>query len=130
MSRILLIDDDPGVRDSMERTLRGAGYSVLSAASGEEGVEMAKGGAYDVILSDMRMPGISGLDILRRLREIRVDAAFLKGKDSALGNDDEAPQPREASFFSAARTRAAPMPCRRAPAATTSMLIRPTGRGR
>ena len=63
MSRILLIDDDPGVRDSMERTLRAAGYGVQSAASGEEGFELARGGAFDVILSDMRMSGISGLDI-------------------------------------------------------------------
>ena len=77
MSRILLIDDDPGVRDSMERTLRGAGYGVQSAPTGEEGFEMAKGGAFDVILSDMRMPGISGLDILRQLREIRIDSAFI-----------------------------------------------------
>ena len=77
MSRILLIDDDPGVRDSMERTLRGAGYGVQSAPTGEEGFAMAKGGAYDVILSDMRMPGISGLDILRQLRELRVDSAFI-----------------------------------------------------
>jgi two-component system response regulator HydG len=77
MSRILLIDDDPGVRDSMERMLRGAGYAVRSAASGEEGFELARAGGFDVILSDMRMPGISGLDILRKLREIRVDAAFI-----------------------------------------------------
>jgi len=77
MSRILLIDDDPGVRDSMERTLRGAGYGVQSAPTGEEGFEMAKGGAFDVILSDMRMPGISGLDILRQLRDLRVDSAFI-----------------------------------------------------
>ena len=77
MSRILLIDDDPGVRDSMERTLRGAGYAVRSAPTGEEGLEMAKGGAFDVILSDMRMPGISGLDILRQLRDLRVDSAFI-----------------------------------------------------
>jgi DNA-binding NtrC family response regulator len=77
MSRILLIDDDPAVRDSMERTLRNAGYAVQSAASGEEGYELAREGAFDVILSDMRMPGISGLDILRKLREVRVDAAFI-----------------------------------------------------
>jgi DNA-binding NtrC family response regulator len=77
MSRILLIDDDPGVRDSMERTLRAAGYAVQSASSGEDGFEMARGGAYDVILSDMRMPGISGLDILRQLRDLRVDSAFI-----------------------------------------------------
>ena len=77
MSRILLIDDDPSVRDSMERTLRTAGYAVQSAANGEDGFELARDGSFDVILSDMRMPGISGLDILRRLREIKVDAAFI-----------------------------------------------------
>src|SRR5690242_15703279 len=77
MSRILLIDDDPGVRETMERTLSTAGYAVQSAASGEEGYELARGGAFDVILSDMRMPGMSGLDILRRLRDVRVDAAFI-----------------------------------------------------
>jgi two-component system response regulator HydG len=77
MSRILLIDDDPSVRDSMERTLRTAGYAVQSAANGEDGFELARGGWFDVILSDMRMPGISGLDILRKLREIKVDAAFI-----------------------------------------------------
>jgi two-component system response regulator HydG len=77
MSRILLIDDDPGVRDSMERTLRAAGYGVQSAASGEEGFELARGGVFDVILSDMRMPGISGLDILRQLRDLRIDSAFI-----------------------------------------------------
>jgi DNA-binding NtrC family response regulator len=77
MSRILLIDDDPGVRQSTERTLRAAGYTVQTAANGEEGYDLARGGAFDVILSDMRMPGMSGLDVLRRLREQRVDAAFI-----------------------------------------------------
>jgi two-component system response regulator HydG len=77
MSRILLIDDDSGVRETVERTLRGAGYAVQSAASGEEGFELARGGAFDVILSDMRMPGMSGLDILRKLRDSRVDSAFI-----------------------------------------------------
>ena len=77
MSRILLIDDDPGVRDSMERTLRAAGYAVHSAANGDEGFELARRGAYDVILSDIRMPGISGIEILRKLRDSRVDSAFI-----------------------------------------------------
>jgi two-component system response regulator HydG len=61
----------------MERTLRAAGYAVQSAGNGEEGLQMARGGAFDVILSDMRMPGISGLDILRKLRDSRVDSAFI-----------------------------------------------------
>lgn len=77
MSRILVIDDDPGVRESMERMLRMAGYTVRSAPTGEEGFDLARGGVFDVILSDMRMPGMSGLDVLRKLRNVRVDAAFI-----------------------------------------------------
>ncbi len=77
MSRILVIDDDQGVRDSMTRMLRGAGYSVETAETGEQGLTLAQGNAFDVILSDMRMPGISGLDVLRKLRNQRIDAAFI-----------------------------------------------------
>jgi DNA-binding NtrC family response regulator len=77
VSRILVIDDDQAVRDSMARMLRGAGYSVETAETGEDGVSAARGNVYDVILSDMRMPGISGLEVLKRLREHRVDSAFI-----------------------------------------------------
>src|SRR5829696_4856604 len=75
--RILVIDDDQGVRDSMARMLRGAGFNVEIATTGEEGVAAAKGNAFDVILSDMRMPGISGIEVLQKLREQRVDCAFI-----------------------------------------------------
>ncbi len=77
MSRILVIDDDHGVRESMQRMLGAAGYTVRTAETGEEGLSLARGGAFDVILSDMRMTGISGLEVLRRLREQRVDSAFI-----------------------------------------------------
>src|SRR5258707_12556052 len=77
MPRILVIDDDDGVRDSMARMLRGAGFNVETATTGEEGVAAAKGNVFDVILSDMRMPGISGIDVLQKLRELRVDSAFI-----------------------------------------------------
>ena len=61
----------------MERMLHGAGYTVQTAGTGEEGLELARGNAYDVILSDMRMSGISGIDVLRRLRDQHVDSAFI-----------------------------------------------------
>ncbi len=77
MPRILIIDDDTAVRDSTERTLRAAGYAVETAAEGQRGFGLAAAGGFDVILSDMRMPGLSGLDLLRKLREHRVDAAFI-----------------------------------------------------
>jgi DNA-binding NtrC family response regulator len=65
------------VRESTSRTLSHAGYTVRTAETGEEAIEMARDGAFDVILSDMRMPGISGIEVLRKLRELRVDAAFI-----------------------------------------------------
>jgi two-component system response regulator HydG len=61
----------------MGRMLRAAGYTVQTASNGEEGFELARGDAFDVILSDMRMPGLSGLDILKKLRDVRVDASFI-----------------------------------------------------
>jgi DNA-binding NtrC family response regulator len=50
---------------------------VRVAETGEEGFELARDGAFDVVLSDMRMPGLSGLDVLRQLRDVRVDASFI-----------------------------------------------------
>lgn len=61
----------------MARMLRSAGYTVDTAATGEEGVAAARVSSFDVILSDMRMPGISGLEVLQRLRDQRVDSAFI-----------------------------------------------------
>jgi DNA-binding NtrC family response regulator len=75
--RILIIDDDDAVRESLGRMLQTAGHTVETAVNGEEGLAAARGNAYDVILSDMRMPGISGTDVLQRLREQRVDSAFI-----------------------------------------------------
>jgi two-component system, NtrC family, response regulator HydG len=72
-----VVDDDDAVRESTERILRAAGYMVESAPGGEEGFSLARQGAFDVILSDMRMPGLSGLDLLHRLRASRVDSAFI-----------------------------------------------------
>jgi DNA-binding NtrC family response regulator len=77
MARILLIDDDPGVRETTGRMLRAAGYTVQTVGTGEEGFELAKDDGFDVILCDMRMPGLSGIDVLRKLRAVRVDASFI-----------------------------------------------------
>jgi two-component system response regulator HydG len=77
MSRVLVIDDDSGVRESMERMLRAAGYTVQAVATGQEGFDLARRESFDVILSDMRMPDLSGLEVLRRLRDVKVDASFI-----------------------------------------------------
>src|SRR5258706_3073478 len=77
MSRLLVIDDDTDMLEGIGHMLRSAGYTVYPAPSCDEGFTMAPDGAFDVILSDMRMSGISGLDVLRKLREHRVDSVFI-----------------------------------------------------
>jgi two-component system response regulator HydG len=75
--RILVVDDDAGVRETTARMLRSAGYAVETAENGDDAVARARNNAFDVVLSDMRMQGLSGIDVLRLLREHRVDSAFI-----------------------------------------------------
>jgi DNA-binding NtrC family response regulator len=77
MPRVLVIDDDVGVLESTARMLRASGYTVQVAASGAEGLDLARGDVFDVVLSDMRMPGLSGLELLSRLRAAHIDASFI-----------------------------------------------------
>ena len=77
MPRILVIDDDHAVRESVARILRSAGHTVDAAHNGEDGFELARPNTYDVILSDLKMPGMSGLEVLAQLRAHRVDSTFI-----------------------------------------------------
>ena len=74
MPSILIVDDEPGVRTSLSGVLRDEGFEVEAAASGEECLERAARGAFDVVVLDVWLPGIDGLVTLQRLRERNVDA--------------------------------------------------------
>ena len=68
--RILYIDDDAGTRRLVERLLGRRGHTVVPAASGEEGIALAKEGGFDLIAVDHYMPGMDGLETLVELRKI------------------------------------------------------------
>jgi two-component system response regulator PilR (NtrC family) len=68
VGRILVIDDDLSLREMLEMMLRGAGHQVSLAGDGLSGLAAAGKGAFDLIISDLKMPGLSGLDLLKRLR--------------------------------------------------------------
>jgi two-component system nitrogen regulation response regulator NtrX len=74
MSRVLIVDDEPGVRSSLMGVLRDEGYDVESADSGEACLDKAGRRAFDVIVLDIWLPGMDGLATLTRLRERQVDA--------------------------------------------------------
>ncbi len=70
MRRVLIVDDEAGMRHSLQRLLGPAGYEVSTARSGAEALALVKETPFDVIVLDIQMPGLSGLDTLSRLREI------------------------------------------------------------
>ncbi len=75
--KILVVDDDPGLRKSLTMILKDADYEVTTASSGEDGLRIAAAGEPDVILTDVRMPGMGGLEFLDAYREGGGDALVL-----------------------------------------------------
>jgi two-component system nitrogen regulation response regulator NtrX len=67
-SRILVIDDEAAIRDSLKMTLEYEGYEFIGAATGQEGLTLAEREAPDLVLLDVKMPGMDGLEVLDRLR--------------------------------------------------------------
>jgi two-component system nitrogen regulation response regulator NtrX len=67
-SRVLVIDDEAAIRDSLRMTLEYAGFEVQGAATGQEGLALAERDAPDLVLLDIKMPGMDGMDVLTRLR--------------------------------------------------------------
>ena len=65
---ILIIEDDPSLRDSLQRTLRKQSYTILQAAEGGEGIMLLGTHAIDVVLVDIFMPGKEGIETIRLIR--------------------------------------------------------------
>ena len=68
MNKILVIDDEPIVRTSCERTLAPEGYDVTSAASGKEGLEMLEKETFGLVLLDLKMPDMDGIEVLDHIK--------------------------------------------------------------
>jgi len=66
---ILVVDDEPQLRRAMKATLTDLGYSVIEAKTGEEALEKLRGDSPDLVLLDLNMPGIGGLETCRAIRE-------------------------------------------------------------
>jgi two-component system response regulator HydG len=69
MPKILVVDDQRNMRTTLAMMLKGAGYEVDEASDGSQGAEMGARGAYDVVLTDLRMGGFDGIAVLRAVKE-------------------------------------------------------------
>ena len=83
MSRILCVDDEPNLRRTLAANLRARGYEVDLAATGEKALEIARERLPDVVLLDLGLPGLSGLEVIRSLRHwTNVPIVVLSARDS------------------------------------------------
>ena len=67
---VLVIDDDAHIRSSIGKFLIARGHTVIEAANGEKGVEVLESQAVDIVITDVKMPGMDGFEVLRRMRSI------------------------------------------------------------
>src|ERR1700760_3509604 len=75
--RILVVDDDQSLRRITQLQLEDAGHEVLTAASGEEALILIDEEAPSLVITDFKMPGISGLEVLRKVRESHPQTTVL-----------------------------------------------------
>lgn len=66
--KVLVVDDDPVVGKSFDRVLSGKGYAVITARNGEEALSKISNENYDVVFTDIKMPGMSGLEVAERIK--------------------------------------------------------------
>lgn len=85
MTRILIVEDEESYREPLKYQLNREGYEVFSAASGEEGLSEFTRGGFDLVLLDLMLPGIDGIELCRRIREqSRVPIIMLTAKSTEI----------------------------------------------
>lgn len=90
MARILIADDEPDVREFMEGFLRLQGHEVETASDGIEAIEKIKAACPDLVLLDMRMPRMEGIEVLRELKQLapRLSVVMMTAvRDQALAKE-------------------------------------------
>jgi len=70
MAKILVIDDEQGIRNLLDTLLRRKGYDVILSANGQKGLELFRRERPDVIVLDLKMPGMDGLTVLQQIRSL------------------------------------------------------------
>lgn len=75
--RVLVVDDEPALRRALRTSLSASGFVVEEARNGEEAMEAFPDGRFDLVLLDINMPGMSGVDACRRLRALTADVGIV-----------------------------------------------------
>src|SRR6187200_919907 len=90
MARVLVVDDEPGVRTALVRGLTAEGMDVVAVGDGQSALNAALTGSFDVVVLDIILPGLSGYRVLQRLRAegVRTPVLLLSAKDGEIDQAD------------------------------------------
>jgi CheY-like chemotaxis protein len=133
--KVLVVDDDPVVRKSFDRVLSGKGYAVITAENGEEALSKLNEEKYDVVYTDIRMPGMSGLEVAETVKARQPwtpvviitgygnDAAEARAKAAGVANFLHKPLSPQVIEGSAEDALAAPAAVPAAPVAETPPAV-------
>ncbi len=74
---VLVVDDDPGIRETMADILSEMDFKVTTASDGYQAIDIIKDGSFDAVVMDIKMPGIDGIETLRRIKRTTTRAKFI-----------------------------------------------------
>ncbi|MDH5726115.1 MAG: response regulator, partial [Nitrospira sp.] len=77
MEKILVVDDEQSLREVLSIMLRRAGYTVISATDGEDAIELIHKEIFDLVITDLRMPKIDGLEVLKAVKSASPETVVL-----------------------------------------------------
>ncbi len=79
--KVLIVDDEPDIRDILKLLLSSNGYEVKAVSNGEKAITLLKEESFDLVILDIMMPNQSGIDVLKKIREFsKIPALFLTAK--------------------------------------------------
>ena len=77
MANLLIVDDEPGMRQLLTHVFGRAGHTVRAAENGSKALELLKQAPADLVISDVKMPDMNGIELLRRVREYLPDVSVV-----------------------------------------------------
>src|SRR3989449_9206920 len=86
---VLIVDDDRQVRDVLHQIFLAAGYKCVLAKDGDEGLQVFKAGRPPLVVTDLKMPGITGIELLQQVRAVDDDIAVivLRSEERRVGKE-------------------------------------------